>query len=83
MQQDLARAADESAIEYKRSTPAEERTAEGVWKVMNAAEASMVKSIKNKDFQKYLSVGNPKHGEGFFEEVFLFLSIFPSFQYLL
>ena len=50
---------------------------------MNAAEASMVKSIKNKDFQKYLSVGNPKHGEGFFEEVFLFLSIFPSFQYLL
>ena len=83
LQQDLSRAADESAIKFKRSTPAEERTAEGVWKVMNAAEASMVKSIKNKDFQKYLSVGNPKHGEGFFDEVFLFLSIFPSFQYLL
>jgi hypothetical protein len=70
LQQDLARAADEAAIEYERTTPADERSAEGVWKVMNAAEAAMVKSIKNKDFQKYLSVANPKHGDGFFEEVF-------------
>ena len=73
LQQDLARAADEAAIEYERTTPAEVRSAKGVWTVMNAAEASMLKTIKNKDFQKYLSVGNPKHGEGFFEEVFSFI----------
>jgi len=36
---------------------------------MNDATASMVKSIKGKDFQKYLAVGNPKHGDGFFDEV--------------
>ena len=69
LQQDLSRAADDAAIEYERTTPADERSADGVWKAMNAAEASMVKSIKNKDFPKYLSVANPKHGDGFFEEV--------------
>ena len=69
MQQDLARAADEAAMEYERTTPLEDRSAEGVWKAMNDAEASLVKSIKNKDFHKYLSVANPKHGSGFFEEV--------------
>jgi hypothetical protein len=69
LQQDLARAADEAAMEYERTTPAEERSAEGVWEAMNAAEASLVKSIKSKDFHKYLTVGNPKHGDGFFDEV--------------
>ena len=56
-------------MEYERTTPEEVRSAEGIWKAMNDAEASLVKSIKNKDFHKYLSVANPKHGEGFFEEV--------------
>jgi hypothetical protein len=63
-------------MEYERTTPRKDRSAKGVWKAMNDAEASLVKSIKNKDFHKYLSVANPKHGEGFFEEVRALLCLY-------
>lgn len=36
---------------------------------MQTASEKAIKAIKQKDFQKYLSVANPKNGEDFFNQV--------------
>ena len=53
--------------EYKRSTAEKDRTATAVWGVMQTANEKAIKSIKQKDFLKYLAVANPKNGEEFFQ----------------
>ena len=55
--------------EYNRSTPEKDRTAAVVWGVMQTANEKAIKSIKQKDFVKYLAVANPKNGDEFFLQV--------------
>ena len=55
--------------EYNRSLPEKDRTAAVVWGVMQTANEKAIKSIKQKDFVKYLAVANPKNGDEFFLQV--------------
>ena len=68
--------------EYKRSTAEKDRTASAVWGVMQTANEKAIKSIKQKDFLKYLAVANPKNGEEFFQQVRATL-LAPSKSYFL
>ena len=55
--------------EYNQSTPEKDRIAAAVWGVMQTANEKAIKSIKQKDFVKYLAVANPKNGDEFFLQV--------------
>ncbi len=74
-QREIAVASDDAAREYLKSTPKDEQTASGVWDAMTEASENMVESIRKKDFTKYLTIANPKHGDEFLDEVRLYLSI--------
>ena len=68
-QQDITHMFDKAAMEYKKTTPPKDHTFEGVQKVMNVAAIAKVKSIKSKDFHKYLILANPDINQEFFDEV--------------
>jgi hypothetical protein len=55
--------------EYNARTPEMDRTATAVWDVMQRASDKAIRVIKQKDFQKYLTVANPANGEEFFNQV--------------
>ena len=82
LQAEIARASDEAVEEYMRSTAEKDRTATAVWGVMQIANEKAIKSIKQKDFLKYLAVANPKNGEEFFQQVRATL-LAPSKSYFL
>ena len=58
--------------EYREATPAVERNALEVWKVMLKAEHKMKKTICAKNFKKYISVANKNNRDALFDEVCLF-----------
>ena len=43
---------------------------------MLKAEQKMVKAIRAKNFEKYISVANKKNEDGFFDEVYLLFPLF-------
>ena len=61
--------------EYWEATPTAERNALEVWEVILKAEQKMVKAIRAKNFEKYLSVGNKNNGDAFFDEVSLLVPL--------
>ena len=62
---------------YREITPVAERTATEIWNVMTKAEERMIKSIRTRAFEKYISVAHPKNGDDFFHEVaFCYFHIF-------
>jgi hypothetical protein len=71
-------AADDASRDYLKRTPEQERTADGIWNAMTKASEKLVKCIVAKDFEKYLSVANPKNGDEFIAEV-LCISYYLSF----
>ena len=68
-QKEISIAADAVVAAYLQSTPATERTTLEVWEVMKKAQDRMVKSIRAKNFEKYVSVANKHNGDAFFDEV--------------
>ena len=69
-------AADVTVAGYREATPAIERNALEVWKVMLKAEQKMVKAKLAKNFEKYISVANMNNEDGFFDEVCLLFPLF-------
>jgi hypothetical protein len=72
-------AADDAAHEYLKNTSRDEQTASGVWDAMTEASENMVESIRKKDFTKYLTIANPKHGDEFLDEVRQSSSIYDAY----
>jgi len=69
--------------DYNARTPEADRTATAVWDVMQRASDKAIRLIKQKDFQKYLTVANPANGEEFFNQVCsLFLFLFQCQKFL-
>ena len=62
--------------EYREATPAAERNALEVWKVMLKAKQKTVKAIRAKNFEKYLPVANKNNGDAFFDDVSLLIPLF-------
>ena len=61
--------ADAVVAEYQEATLAAERNALEVWEVM-------LKAIRAKNFEKYISVAIKNNGDGFFDEVCLLFPLF-------
>ena len=55
---------------YNDKHPLETRIKKGVWKVMKCATTNTIGSIKGKELEKLLLVGNPTNGEEFFAKGF-------------
>ena len=71
MQRDISAQADLAVRHYRETTPVAERTATEIWDVMTKAQERMIKSIRARTFEKYISVTHPDNGEDFFHKVSL------------
>ena len=69
LQKEISAAIDAAALQYKDTTPVEDKTASGIWLAMTKAQQKMVKLIRARNFDKYIVVTNPKNGDVFFDEV--------------
>jgi len=68
-QREISNAADIAARRYRELTPEPLRTAPEVWEVMTKAQEKLIKSIRNRNFEKFISVAHKDNGEEFFQEV--------------
>ena len=69
LQKEISAAADVAVLQYKETTPIEDKTAPGIWLAMTKAQQKMVKLIRARNFDKYIAMANPKNGDAFFNEV--------------
>ena len=69
VQKEISAAADAATLQYKETTPIEERIAPGIWLEMTKAQQKIVKLIQARNFDKYIAVANSKIGDTFFDEV--------------
>ncbi len=81
-QREISSAADTAARLYREATPEAQRTATDVWNVMTKAQDRLIKSIRSRNFEKFISVAHKDNGDDFFNEVsllsFCFLVYFSS-----
>lgn len=68
MQHDIAAASDEACGVYYEKTPVEELSATALREAMTLASQASVKEKKT-DYEKLLSIANPKHGPHILAEV--------------
>ena len=69
LQKKISTAADAAALQYKETSPVENKTSPGIWLAMTKAQQKMVKLIQARNFDKYIVVAIPKNGDAFFDEV--------------
>jgi hypothetical protein len=62
---------------YREATPESLRSAPEICDTMNKAQDKLIKSIRSRNFEKFISVAHKDNGEAFFYEVRL-LSFFLS-----
>jgi hypothetical protein len=68
-------AADEASRLYKEKTPIKKQSAKGEWEEMTKATASIVRSVRKKEFDKLLAVSDPANGDDFMLEVCFHINI--------
>jgi hypothetical protein len=69
-QREISNAADTAARIYCDNTPEDRRSALEIWETMTKAQDRLIKSIRTRNFEKYISVAHKDNGEEFFQEVF-------------
>jgi len=69
VQREISNAADTAARRYRESTPHAQRTAPEIWDVMTKAQEKLIKSIRTRNFEKFISVAHKDNGDDFFNEV--------------
>ena len=69
IQKEISIAADAAIAAYWQSTPTADKTALEMWEVMKKAQDRMVKSIRAKNFEKYVFVANKHNGDASFDKV--------------
>ena len=69
VQNEISAVADAVALQYKETTPVEEKTTLGIWLAMTKAQQKMVKLVQARNFDKYIVVANPKNSDAIFDEV--------------
>ena len=85
VQRELSQFADKAARKYRDEVPLKDRTTEMVWRIMTKAEEKMIKTIRSKNFEKYVVVANLTNGDNFFHEVCIisWLLLFLSFCFFI
>ena len=69
-QREISHAADTTTRLYYEATPEDRRSALEIWDTMTKAQDRLIKSIRTKNFEKYISVAHKDNGEDFFQEEF-------------
>ena len=77
-QREISNAADTAARLYREQTPEALRSAPEIWDAMTKAQDRLIKTIRSRNFEKYISVAHKDNGDDFFDEV-PFLSLFFHF----
>ncbi len=75
LQREVVAAADEASRLYKEKTPIRKQSAKGEWEEMTKATASIVRSVRKKEFDKLLAVSDPANGDDFMLEVCFCMNI--------
>jgi hypothetical protein len=68
-QRDISNASDIAARLYREATPEALRSSTEIWNVMTKAQEKLIKSIRSRNFEKYISVAHKDNGDDFFNEV--------------
>ena len=68
-QREISNAADTAARLYRENTPESRRSATEIWDIMTKAQEKLIKSIRSRNFEKFISVAHKDNGEDFFYEV--------------
>ena len=80
---EIAVVTEDAVRKYNDKHTLEMRIGKGVWEAMQMATRKAITSIKGKEPEKLLAVGNPANREEFFAEVLSFLYfILAFFPYL-
>lgn len=69
LQREISNAADIAARLYREATPEDRRSAPEIWDTMTKAQEKLIKNIRSRNFEKYISVAHKDNGEDFFLEV--------------
>jgi hypothetical protein len=68
-QREISVAADNAARVYRENTPEDRRFACEIWDAMTKAQERFIKTIRSRNFEKYISVAHKDNGDDFFHEV--------------
>ena len=69
LQREISNAADTAARLYREATPEDRQIATEIWDTMTKAQDRLIKNIRTRNFEKYISVAHKDNGEDFFLEV--------------
>ena len=69
VQREISNAADIAARLYREATPEDRRSATEIWETMTKAQDRLIKTIRGRNFEKYISVAHKDNGDDFFLEV--------------
>jgi hypothetical protein len=85
LQREISNAADNAARLYREATPEDRRSTPQIWNVMTKAQEKLIKTIRTRNFEKYISVAHKDNGKDFFQEApplvrFLNHFVLPSYS---
>ena len=78
-QREISNAADTAARLYREATPEALRSSTEIWDIMSKAQDRLIKSIRSRNFEKFISVAHKDNGDDFFNEVSLLSLCFHIF----
>ena len=71
-QREISNAANTAARLYREATPKALRSKTDIWDTMSRAQDRLIKTIRSRNFEKFISVAHKDNGDDFFNEVPLF-----------
>lgn len=69
----MSQASDIAIRAYHETTKDEDRDPNETYDIMKDAQEKLIKSIRQRNFEKYISVADSRNGEDFFMEVCSFI----------
>ena len=81
-QREISNAADTAARLYHEATLEALRSLIEIWDIMSKAQDRFTKSIRSRNFKKFISIAHKNNGDDFFNEVSL-LSLFFIYSFIL
>jgi hypothetical protein len=68
-QREISNASDTAARLYREATPEALRSSTEIWSAMTKAQEKLIKTIRSRNFEKFISVAHKDNGDDFFNEV--------------
>jgi hypothetical protein len=81
-QRELSNAADTTARLYWENTPESRRSATEIWVTMTKAQEKLIKRIRTRNFEKFISVAHKDNGDDFFYEVRIRFVLLLAFNFI-